>query len=297
MSLSLESLRCFTEAARLLSFRAAARAVALSPAALGQRIRQIEEDLGVSLFHRTTRTVVLTEAGRAMVPAAERALAAVEDCRRAGKGEVAAPPIELVLGTRQELGHSWIVPMLEDLELAHPGLTLHLYVGSGPDLVMRVRSLSIDCAVTSSRIVDPKLEGLRLHDERYVFVGSPRLLARRPLRRAADARAHTLFDTTEDLPLFRYLRDAPGGFDSLEVARIVRLGTIALIRDQVLRGKGVAVLPEYFVARDLAARRLVRLLPGIRLVTDAFRLVFRVDDPRRSLYVSLARSMASRPLA
>ncbi len=296
MPLSTDNLRCFAEAARLLNFRAAARAVALSPAALGQRIRQIEDELGARLFHRTTRAVVMTEAGRNLLPYVDRALSAVEDCRRVGRGELGPAPMELVLGTRHELGLSYIVPMIDRLERQQPGLTLHVYFGSGPDLVMRVRSLAIDCAVTSSRITDPKLDDLRLHDERYTFVGSPALLRRLPLRSGRDARNHTLFDVTEDLPLFRYLRDAPGGIDSRDFLRVIRLGTIAAIRQQVLRGLGVAVLPEYFIARDLQAGRLVSLLPRVRPLSDFFRLIFRVDDPRRAVYANLADFFRARPL-
>src|SRR3990172_2802761 len=91
----LDALRCFGEAARLLNFRAAARSVALTPAALGQRIRQLEEQLGAQLFPRTPRSVVLTEAGLALVPYAQRALAAAADCVRAGRGEVGPAPLEL----------------------------------------------------------------------------------------------------------------------------------------------------------------------------------------------------------
>src|SRR3954471_14359440 len=85
---SLESLRCFVEAARLLNFRAAARVVALTPAALGERIRGLEELMGDTLFHRTTRKVVLTQAGLDLVPWAERALEAGRDCLRAGRGQM-----------------------------------------------------------------------------------------------------------------------------------------------------------------------------------------------------------------
>jgi DNA-binding transcriptional LysR family regulator len=72
---STDSLRCFAAAARLLNFRAAARKVGLTPAALSQRIRQFEDQLGVKLFQRTTRTVTLTQAGLSLLPRAERCLA------------------------------------------------------------------------------------------------------------------------------------------------------------------------------------------------------------------------------
>jgi LysR family glycine cleavage system transcriptional activator len=292
-----DSLRCFVEAARLLSFRATGRAVGLTPAAVSQRIRQLEELLGVKLFHRTTRTVVLTEAGLSMLPFAERALEASALCLRAARGDLGAPSVELVLGTRHELGISWIVPLLPKIRAAHPGLTLHLYFGSGPDLLLRVRTLEIDCAVTSSRLTDPKLDAARLHEETYAFVGEKRLLTKKPLRRPEDARRHVLFDTTEALPLFHYWRDAPGGIDSMAFGSVIRLGTIAAIRELVVAGEGVAVLPEYYVKTDLAKKRLVRLFPRVTPLSDHFRLVYRGDDPRAAVYTALAATMRSEPLS
>ena len=63
MHLDLESLACVDALARTLSFHRAARACALSPAAFGKRVKQVEEDLGRALFHRTTRRVELTPEG------------------------------------------------------------------------------------------------------------------------------------------------------------------------------------------------------------------------------------------
>jgi LysR family glycine cleavage system transcriptional activator len=294
-TLSYESLRCFAEAARVLSFRSAARAVALSPAALGQRIRQLEEELGTPLFHRTTRTVVLSEAGLRLLPHAIEALARVDACREAVVDGF-SPPLDLTIGTRHELGMSWLVPAVGPIEKSWPGLTLHLYVGSGEDLVVRVRSLAIDCAVTSTRVVDPRLASLPLHEERYVFVGSRALLARHPLKNAVQARAHTLFDTTDELPLFSYLRDAGGSIDSTDFRSVVRMGAIDLIRAFVREGRGVAILPLYFIAKDLERKALVPVLPRLAPRSDWFRLVFRADDPRRSVFERLADTLRRRRL-
>jgi LysR family glycine cleavage system transcriptional activator len=292
---SLEALRCFSEAARLLNFRAAARAVGLTPAALGQRIRQLEELLDAKLFHRTTRTVTLTEEGLALLPYAHRTLEAASECVRAGRGEVGPPPMELTLGTRHELGLSWVMPLLPRLRKAQPGLTVHVYFGSGPDLIHRVRTLQIDCAVTSTMLTDPKLDAARLHEERYVFVGAPRLIRVSPLAGPRDAPRHTLIDVTPDLVLYRYLRDGPAGTE-LQFGKVLRMGTIAAIRHLVVRGEGVAVLPEYFVRPDLETGRLVRLMPGVDLMSDYFRLVFRGDDPRRTVYERIAQTMLLEPL-
>jgi DNA-binding transcriptional LysR family regulator len=205
--------------------------------------------------------------------------------------------MDVVLGTRHELGISWILPQIDRLKEAHPSIELHLYFGSGPDLVNRVRSMQIDCAVTSTRLGDPKLEGLRLHREDYVFVGAASMLAKNPLAREEQAPRHTLLDAHGELPLFRYFRDAPGGGDRLRFGGVVLLGTIEAIRRRVLAGAGVAVLPEYIVRRDLATRAVKRVFPKVPLLTDYFRLIFRADDARRSVYEAMARHFAARPLS
>lgn len=292
----LDALRCFVEAARLLNFRAAARGVNLTPAALGQRIKQLEEMMSTQLFRRTTRSVVLTESGLALVPYAKRALAAAADCSRAGRGELGPSPIEIVLGTRHELGLSWVVPMLPRLRREAPNVTIHLHFGSGEDLTLRVRTLLIDCAVTSTRLVDPKLDSTDLHTESYTFVGSPKLLDKAPMNTPEDAAQHTLLDASEDLPLYRYWRDAPGGVDSLAYSRILRLGTIAAIKAVALRGDGLAVLPTYYIESELNKGRLMRVMPKVSPQEDHFRLVYRTDDPRRSVFRNLAASMAEVPL-
>jgi LysR family transcriptional regulator, glycine cleavage system transcriptional activator len=293
---SIESLRCFDAAARLLRFRAAAKAVALTPAALGHRIRQLEDDLGVKLFERTTRTVRLTAAGLAVLPYARACLEAAASCGRAAKGEIGPAPIEILMGTRHELGISWLTPSLRAIERQHPGLSLHLYFGSGPDIMLRVRTLEIDCAVTSNRLADQSLEAIPLHEEHYVFVASPKLLRKTPLRRAEDARLHTLIDASPELPLFGYWRDAAGGGDRLAFGSVMRLGTIAAIRELVLAGEGVAVLPLYLVREDLRRRSLVRVFPKVTPINDWFRLIYRRDDPRSSVYQALANTLLAIPL-
>src|SRR4029079_12721690 len=98
-----------------------------------------------------------------------------------------------------------------------------LYFGSSADLLIRVRSVEIDCAVGSMRLTDPKLDSVRLHVEEYAFVAQPKLLAHCPLKSAADAARHTLIDTHADLPLFGYWRGTPGGGDRLQFGRILRI--------------------------------------------------------------------------
>jgi DNA-binding transcriptional LysR family regulator len=292
---SIESLRCFVAAAKLLNFRAAARSVALTPAAFGQRIKQLEELFGTELFTRTTRSVQLTEAGLALVPLADRTILAASECVRVGTG-AGLSPMDMVIGTRHELGLSWLMPQVDDITRAMPYLLIHLYFGSGSDLLLRVRSMAIDCAITSSLLSDSKLDAFRVHREEYAFVGASALLEKKPLKTPEHAESHTLIDIDVSLALYRYFREASGPGDQLRFGRVVSMGTIEAIRLRTLAGAGVAVLPLYLVRGDIASGALKRLFPKVELQSDWFRLVFRADDPRRTIFESIAERMSRFPL-
>jgi DNA-binding transcriptional LysR family regulator len=204
--------------------------------------------------------------------------------------------MDLVLGTRHELGLSWIVPMLPELEERHSGLTFHLYFGSGHDLELQVRIRRVDFAVSSRRLTDPEFDFAKLHREDYVLVATPEALATRPVVAVEDIQGHLLIALNDEMPLFRYWRDAPGGRDDLSFAGLRRMGTVAAIRARLLDGTGVAVLPEYLVRPDLASGLLVPVLPHIKPLHDSFRLIFRGDDPRVPMYRAIAETMREFPL-
>jgi DNA-binding transcriptional LysR family regulator len=293
---ALENLRCFAAAARLPTFRAAARAVALTPAALGQRIRQLEDQLGERLFERTTRSLALTPAGLALLPAVGSVFEAVDGCVRAVKGQGPAAPVELTVGTRFELELSFLLPNHDAVLAACPGLSLHYFCGSGPELLGRVRARELDCVITSARFGDPALASLPLHRETYAFVAAASLLRARPLRRLEDARAHTLLDVDSSLPLYRYWLDAAGGLAQIRFGRTWLVGAGAAMHRLLLEGKGVGVLPTYMVAPDLRRRRLRAVFPSVTPHFDHFRLVFRADDPRRGHFQRLAAGLMTVPL-
>jgi len=291
----LESLRCFEAAAKLLHFRLAAAAVALSPTAFSDRIRRLEEQLGAPLFERSTRRVLLTAAGQRLLPHARRLLEEAKRCSEIALDD-RKPPFELTVGTRFELGLSWLVPALEPLRQHRPERTLHLRFGDSPDLIAALRQGSVDCAVSSARFMSGRLTFAPLHDEAYVFCGSADLLRRQPLAGAEHAPDHVLLDAHPDLPLFRYLLDALPGGEPWAFARSEQLGTIAAIRHRALQGAGVAVLPKYFVELDLAAGTLVTLLPEVKLASDAFRLIWAKDHPQQGELRALAVELQAWPL-
>lgn len=296
MIADLESLRCFDAAAHAPSFRAAAQRVHLSPAAFGERIRRLEELLEQPLFTRTTRRVVLTEAGLRLQPLCRRILEDTADLKSKVAATTAPVPHVLTLGTRYELGLSWLVPSLTPLSEQRPERQLNLVFGDTPELLRQLKTGACDAIVTSARMVAPGLQQVALHPEQYVFVGAPGLLERRPLSRPEHAARHVLLDAHPDLPLFRYFLDGAPADEVWSFARTELLGTTAAIRARVLEGAGVAVLPSYFVAPDLRARRLRRLIPKTQPSQDHFRLLYPQDHPRGPAIRTLAEDLRARPL-
>jgi LysR family glycine cleavage system transcriptional activator len=290
--MDLESLRCFDAVATTLRFRSAAARVHLSPAAFSDRIRRLEEELGEPLLRRSTRLVTLTEAGQRVLPVAREALAQADRLPLVARGSGPPPPYELLLGTRYELGLSWLCPALAPLARRRPERTLHLYNGDSPDLLARLEQGRLDAVVASMRLTSPRLAYAALHPEAYDFVSATRCL-----RRADDAARLTLLDVSPDLPLFRYFLDALPDAEPWAFARVEYLGGIGNIRRRLLDGEGsVAVLPRYFVEGDLAKARLIRLLPRARLRTDSFRLIWRQGHPRAGELVELAADLREHPL-
>lgn len=291
-----ESLRCVDLAASLLNFRAAAARAGLSPAAFSDRIQRFEEQLGVRLFTRTTRSVQLTEVGERLLPQIRVCLEDLRLLARLAEADRGAEPWTLTLGTRWELGLSWVVPGLGALRSAHPERTIHLAFGDSPDLLEGARKGAPDAVVTSYRVLVPDLVSEPLHEEAYTFVAAPACLARAPLNGPADARHHVLLDALPDLPLFRYLLDATGGGEPWPFAGTELLGAIGAVRARALLGAGVAVLPAYFVAGDIAAGHLVRVMPEVKLPSDHFRLWWRRGHPRAGGLRELAAELRAMPL-
>ena len=288
------SLQCFLAAASLGSFRRAAELVALSPAAFSDRIQRLEEDVGAKLFARSPRQVRLLPAGERLRPLAEDALAALDRCR-AGLSSTPTP-YTITLGTRFELGLSWLVPALGDLAASRPERTLHLAFGAGQDLLARLLDGAVDAVVLSTRLADPRLSYATLHREDYTFVASPSRVGDRRVQRAGDVMHEVLLDTAAGLPLFGYVRDATQPEEVWRFGAVELLGTIAAVRARALEGAGLAVLPTYFVQPDLDAGHLVAVAPDIPVLADAFRLVWRSGTGLDERMAQLADELRDRPL-
>jgi len=151
--MDIDSLRCFDAVATTLRFRTAAARVHLSPAALSDRIRRLEEDLGARVLNRTTRTVALTDAGQRLLPLTRGVLGLIDRMSSAASGGAALPArYELTVGIRQEEGLDWLCPILDRLAPQSFGWT---HDTEGPDdMPAHVKTM-----LTSASLQIPVLNG------------------------------------------------------------------------------------------------------------------------------------------
>ncbi len=286
------NLACFVAAAEHLNFARAARQIALTPSAFGQRIRQLEETLQAELFERTTRSVALTPRGRALLPVARETLRQLHACAEAVHLDT-EPPVHFTVGTRYELGLSWMVPSIVALEQERSTWRVESYFGSSAEIIAQLEAGVLDAVVTSAPIARAKWATELLHPETYTFVAAPALLADAPFRSTTDASTHTLLDVDATLPLARYLlSSAP----AMAFASARSCGTHAAVHQLAAAGVGVAVLPTYAIEADLADGTLVPLLPHVALLSDTFRLIYRADAPLAPAFRAFAAWLREQPL-
>jgi LysR family transcriptional regulator, glycine cleavage system transcriptional activator len=288
----LEMWRCFEAAVAFRTFRRAARELSLTMRMFEYRIKRLEESLGHPLFTRTSGHATLTAEGERLLPQAYRLL---DQTSSFGRAREQAPAIELTIGAPVDLGVAWLTQSFERLHAYRPERTLRINF-EDRDLIEKVRSGAIDCAIASRELAADGLSCEILHRQDFVFVGSTSLVRKRSFSQRAHASKHVLVDLSEDLPLFQNLLDAIGDTVPWRFARIEYFATIEAVRDRLIEGAGVAVLPRRIVARDLRARRLKQLMRNIQLRQEVLTLLWRSDHAWDIEIRRLAADLARAPL-
>jgi len=254
----LNSLRAFEAAARHLSFTRAAEELHVTPAAISHHIKGLEEHLGLKLFRRLNRAVVLTHAGQACVAglsdAFDRMAVALERLRAQ---ECSGP---LTVSTSPALAAKWLVPRLEGFQELYPEIDVR--VSAAMRLVDFARE-DVDVAIRYGTGSYPGLLTELLLTNEVVPVCSPALLeGPRPLRAPEDIRHHTLLhdDTRTSDGAYpnwaMWLRAA--GLEGVDASRGPRFDYPGLVLDAAAAGRGIALALSTVAAADLAAGRLAR---------------------------------------
>lgn len=288
----LESLRCFVAAAQTHNFRKASKLVHLSPGAFSERIQRLEEHLGISLFVRSTRHVALSVEGSRLLAHARQLLEEAQEFQHHASTQQSE--ISLTLGTRYELGLSYLLPILEEQKKTHPHWNINLFFGDAPSLTSALLSSEVDVVFSSMRIDNPKLHIQTTHTEQYVLVAKPHLASQ--INSISDLKTHTLVDISSSFPLFRYFGES-NQLRAQEIFSQYRyLGTISALLYWVLKQDAFAVLPLYFVQDAIATQEVSVVLPQLDLQHDHFRLFWTKNHWAESSITQLADFLSAHPL-
>lgn len=251
----LNALRAFEAAARLGSFSAAAEILFVTHGAISRQIRALEEWLGVSLFDRRGRRVVLTESGREYYHAVQSAFHTIAGATR--RVTESGAKRRITIDALPTFTMHWLLPRLTRFQMRHPAVELNLITSEHPP----GRTSDFDIAIRRS---PQDLPGFHTRDflvEQEIPVCSPALLKRIPLKTARDLRHHTLLSSDGRSQSWnRWL--AAAGIPNLDVHRRQQFDHFYLTLQAAVDGMGVALGPRPVIDGELAAGRLVIPLPG-----------------------------------
>jgi LysR family transcriptional regulator, glycine cleavage system transcriptional activator len=248
---SLTGLRAFEAAARHLSFTRAASELHVTQTAISHQIRALEEALGLKLFRRLPRGLVLTEEAQLFLPPVRDAFDAIAAATERLKSERTGA---LTVSVTPSFAAKWLVPRLARLRLAQPELDLR--ISATPQLADFARD-EVDVAIRVGRGGYAGLRVDRLFGDSLFPVCSPALLeGPAPLRVPDDLRHHVLLAGDEEPGWATWLEHA--GAQGVEPPRGPLVDDSAMVLQAAIEGQGVALTRSVLAAADLAAGRLVR---------------------------------------
>jgi LysR family transcriptional regulator, glycine cleavage system transcriptional activator len=234
--LPLNALRVFEAAARHLSFTRAADELAVTPAAVGQQIRALEDTLGVVLFRRLTRNLELTPEAETALPALQQGFLAFEETVRLLQARQSS--LVLSLAAPRALVAKWLTPRLADYGRQNPDLRFSINAHEAGEVDFTQANL--DLAIHFGG--EPQAEGIHgrtLGEERLISVGAP--------------------GTAADAPCIAHPLDP----ETPCVESVLTLGDAGLAIDAAAAGLGRTRVPALLAAADLAAGRIVALDDGV----------------------------------
>jgi LysR family glycine cleavage system transcriptional activator len=254
--LPLNALRAFEAIARHLSFAKAADELHVTPAALSHQIRGLEEQLGIALFHRRTRAIELTEAGRLIYPGLHAGFASVrgalEQLDRTRDGNI------LVISATPGLVAKWLMPRLWRFLHAHPDIDARV---SATLKLADFSSDGVDVAIRRmNEHTHPDLHGEKLFADSVLPVCSPRLVEaglKKPADLARFPLIHYDIPTSMTAPPLWADWLAVAGVKGIDATRGLRLNIADHALDAAVSGAGVSLSLKLIASDDVHSGRLV----------------------------------------
>lgn len=271
----LNALRAFEATARHLSVKNAASELCVTPGAVSQMLKLLEQHLGVTLFKRANRGVFLTDAGQDYLPAVCNAFRQIAAATQ--RIAAAAETGTLTLSVPPLFASAWLVPRLGAFQQAYPGIDLKVMASKALTDFSRD---GVDIAVRHGLGRYPGLSCERLFAVELIPVAAPVLSERlgMPAKPADLTRWPHVHDAArQDWHLWFQAQ----GIHELAPPRGPAFDEAGLLLTAVLAGQGAGLLPRAIAASDLAARRLVKLADIVWPEAYAYYLVYPEGNDER----------------
>ena len=253
----LNALRAFEAAARHLSFTKAAEELNVTPGAISQQIKALEDFVGGPLFRRRGRALLLTDDAQASLPALRQAFDRLAEAAQAlsASGDRGK---RLAVSCAPSFASKWLVPRIDSFHEAHPDI--EVWISADMELADFSKG-DVDIAIRYGRGEYPGLRVERLLSEKVVPVCSPQLLiSDPPLKCLDDLQHHTLLhdgspDYDESCPTWTMWLKA-ADVEGVDGSRGPRFNQSSLVIEAAVAGRGVALAKNALARADLEAARL-----------------------------------------
>jgi len=248
------------------SFSGAARELGITTSAVSQQIRSLEQEMDVTLLHRSTRKLSLTEAGQAFFLSCQEMLAAAE------RGKIRINELrddlvgDLRIATTPELGALHVIPALSHWMSAHKGLAIHFEADHRYIDLIEER---IDIAIRMSlKVDDHQLSAVPLARVDQVLVASPSYLNQaQPITRPEDLRHHELLPITlmQNYQHFAFRHGTSGEVVNVDMKSRLGTNNVFVAKSLCQQGHGVARILYMDIQKELVNGSLVEVLPDWQL--------------------------------
>lgn len=275
----LNAMRAFEASARHQSFAAAAEELHVTPAAVGQLVRSLEEALGISLFHRNLagrNRLVLTELAERALPDIREGFERLSigmDRLKDGSSNI------LIVTVSPAFAAKWLLPRIDHFQSAYPETDVRL------DTSLKMLDFVAHGIDIGVRYGHGEWSGLvceKLMEEEIYPVCSPQFLKQHRLRKPTDLAGQTLIhDNSLDSQVgFKtwgaWLRHADA--TRVQTTRGIQINNSAAVLQAAIDSHGVALGRSVMTRDDIASKRLVRLFPGIDCPSElAYYVVYRAE--------------------
>ncbi|GAB7258695.1 MULTISPECIES: LysR family transcriptional regulator [Dickeya] len=257
MKVTLEEMQAFVVVVDCGSVTAAAGQLGQTTSGISRALSRLESKLGMTLMHRTTRRLALSEEGQIFLQHARDALYAVELAEEQMALRRSKPCGRLRINAAASFMQHVIVPIIPEFRRRYPCILLEL---NSDDLIIDLLEQQTDIAIRIGELRDSSIHARPLGATRLRLLASPAYLNRHGTPLSVDALAgHTLlgFTQSESLNLWP-LRNAFG--DDYSISPAIAASNGEMLRQLALCGEGIVRLSDFMTRDDVAAGRLVQVL-------------------------------------